>query len=173
MKKKQSGYLEISRNISIKEKELLQRKKIKGIYFRENLRRSYPEKEIISHIVGLTDIDRKGIQGTELIFQNELKGKEGSFEGIKGLKNLKLEGKRIDPQAGKNIKLTIDINIQSIVYHELDKAIKEYSAQSGSVVVVEPNSGEILAMVNYPSFNPFDRRNFCLLYTSPSPRDNR
>ena len=101
LKKKQSGYLEISRNISIKEKELLQRKKIKGLYFRENLRRSYPEKEIISHVVGLTDIDRKGIQGTELIFQNELKGKEGSFEGIKGLKNLKLEGKRIDPQAGK------------------------------------------------------------------------
>ena len=159
LKKKQSGYLEISRNISIKEKELLQRKKIKGLYFRENLRRSYPEKEIISHIVGLTDIDRKGIQGTELIFQNELKGKEGSFEGIKGLKNLKLEGKRIDPQAGKNIKLTIDINIQSIVYHELDRAIKEYSAHSGSVVVIEPNSGEILAMVNYPSFNPLDRRN--------------
>ena len=159
LKKKQSGYLEISRNISIKEKELLQRKKIKGIYFRENLRRSYPEKEIISHIVGLTDIDRKGIQGTELIFQNELKGKEGSFEGIKGLKNLKLEGKRIDPQAGKNIKLTIDINIQSIVYHELDKAIKEYKAHSGSVVVIEPNSGEILAIVNYPSFNPLDRRN--------------
>ena len=95
-----------------------------------------------------------------------LKEKKEVSEGIKGLKNLKLEGKRIDPQAGKNIKFTIDINIQSIVYHELDKAIKEYKQYRDRVVVVEPNSpGEILAIVNYPSFNPLDRRTFRFLCT--------
>ena len=159
LKGKSSGYVEISRNINSKAKELLQDRKIKGLFFRENLRRSYPEKDIVSHVVGLTDIDRKGIQGTELVFHNELQGEEGGFEGIKGSKNVKLEGVRTEPKSGNDIKLTIDINIQSISYHELDRAIKKYGADSGSVIVIEPGSGEILAMVNFPSFNPLDRRN--------------
>ncbi|URQ67712.1 penicillin-binding protein 2 [SAR86 cluster bacterium] len=156
---KSSGYKEISRNINIETKEKLKDKKISGLYFRENLRRSYPERNITSHVVGLTDIDRKGIQGVELIFHNELRGQEGSFEGIKGAKNTKLEGKRIEAVSGKNITLTIDINIQSIAYHQLNEAIKENNAKSGSIVVIEPKSGDILGLVNYPSFNPSNRKN--------------
>ena len=156
---KSSGYKEISRNINFKTKEKLKDKKISGIYFRENLRRSYPERNITSHVVGLTDIDRKGIQGVELIFDNELRGEEGSFEGIKGAKNTKLEGKRIAAVSGKNITLTIDINIQSIAYHQLNEAIKENNAKAGSIVVIEPKSGDILGLVNYPSFDPSNRKN--------------
>ena len=156
---KSSGYKEISRNINYKTKEKLKDKKISGIYFRENLRRSYPERNITSHVVGLTDIDRKGIQGVELIFDNELRGEEGSFEGIKGAKNTKLEGKRIEAVAGKNIILTIDINIQSIAYHQLNEAIKENNAKAGSIVVIEPKTGDILGLVNYPSFDPSNRKN--------------
>ena len=156
---KSSGYKEISRNINYKTKEKLKDKKISGIYFRENLRRSYPERNITSHVVGLTDIDRKGIQGVELIFDNELRGEEGSFEGIKGAKNTKLEGKRIAAVSGKNITLTIDINIQSIAYHQLNEAIKENNAKAGSIVVIEPKSGDILGLVNYPSFDPSNRKN--------------
>ena len=156
---KSSGYKEISRNINYKTKEKLKDKKISGIYFRENLRRSYPERNITSHVVGLTDIDRKGIQGVELIFDNELRGEEGSFEGIKGAKNTKLEGKRIEAVSGKNIMLTIDINIQSIAYHRLSEAIKENNARAGSIVVIEPKSGDILGLVNYPSFDPSNRKN--------------
>ena len=156
---KSSGYKEISRNINFETKEKLKDKKIPGVYFRENLRRSYPERNIISHVVGLTDIDRKGIQGVELIFDNELRGEEGSFEGIKGAKNTKLEGKRIEAISGKNIILTIDINIQSIAYHQLNEAIKENNAKAGSIVVIEPKSGDILGLVNYPSFDPSNRKN--------------
>ncbi len=156
---KSSGYKEISRNINFETKEKLKVKKIPGVYFRENLRRSYPERNITSHVVGLTDIDRKGIQGVELIFDNELRGEEGSFEGIKGAKNTKLEGKRIAAVSGKNITLTIDINIQSIAYHQLNEAIKENNAKAGSIVVIEPKSGDILGLVNYPSFDPSNRKN--------------
>ena len=156
---KSSGYKEISRNINFETKEKLKDKKIPGLYFRENLRRSYPERNITSHVVGLTDIDRKGIQGVELIFNNELRGEEGSFEGIKGAKNTKLEGKRIEAVSGKNITLTIDINIQSIAYHQLNEAIKENNAKAGSIVVIEPKSGDILGLVNYPSFDPSNRKN--------------
>jgi cell division protein FtsI (penicillin-binding protein 3) len=156
---KTSGYKEISRNINFETKEKLKDKKIPGVYFRENLRRSYPERNITSHVVGLTDIDRKGIQGVELIFDNELRGEEGSFEGIKGAKNTKLEGKRVEAVSGKNITLTIDINIQSIAYHQLNEAIKENNAKAGSIVVIEPKSGDILGLVNYPSFDPSNRKN--------------
>ena len=112
-----------------------------------------------SHVVGLTDIDRKGIQGTELVFHKELLGEEGSFEGIKGTRNLKLEGHRKEAVSGKDIKLTIDINIQSIAYHELEKAIKKFDAKAGSVVIIEPKTGAILALVSSPSFDPSDRKN--------------
>ena len=156
---KSSGYKEISRNVNLEVKERLQNKRIKGIYFRENLRRSYPERDITSHVVGLTDIDRQGIQGTELVFQNELIGEKGSFEGIKGARNTKLEGNRIEAIPGKDIRLTIDINIQSIAYHELNKAVEKHNAKAGSIVVIEPKSGNILGLVNYPSFDPSDRKN--------------
>lgn len=156
---KSSGYKEISRNVNFEVKERLQNKRIKGIYFRENLRRSYPERDITSHVVGLTDIDRQGIQGTELVFQNELIGEKGSFEGIKGAKNTKLEGNRIEAIPGNDIRLTIDINIQSIAYHELNKAVEKHNAKAGSIVVIEPKSGNILGLVNYPSFDPSDRKN--------------
>ena len=156
---KSSGYKEISRNVNFEVKERLQNKRIKGIYFRENLRRSYPERDITSHVVGLTDIDRQGIQGTELVFQNELIGEKGSFEGIKGARNTKLEGNRVEAIPGKDIRLTIDINIQSIAYHELNKAVEEHNAKAGSIVVIEPKSGNILGLVNYPSFDPSDRKN--------------
>ena len=156
---KSSGYKEISRNINFEVKERLQNKRIKGIYFRENLRRSYPERDITSHVVGLTDIDRQGIQGTELVFQNELIGEKGSFEGIKGARNTKLEGNRIEAIPGKDIRLTIDINIQSIAYHELNKAVEKHNAKAGSIIVIAPKSGNILGLVNYPSFDPSDRKN--------------
>ena len=160
LKKQSSGFKEISRNVNNQIRTSIKSQKIPGIYFRENLRRSYPEKNITSHVVGLTDIDRRGIQGTELVFHTELLGKEGSFQGIKGSRNSKLEGKRIEAVSGNDIQLTIDINIQSIAYHELDKVVKKYNAEAGSVVVIEPKSGDILALVNHPSFDPSKRKNF-------------
>ena len=160
LKKQSSGFKEISRNVNNQIRTSIKSQKIPGIYFRENLRRSYPEKNITSHVVGLTDIDRRGIQGTELVFHTELLGKEGSFQGIKGSRNSKLEGKRIEAVSGNDIQLTIDINIQSIAYHELDKVVKKYNAEAGSVVVIEPKSGDILALVNHPSFDPSNRKNF-------------
>ena len=153
------GYREIIRNISPKTKLALEEKGISGLYFRKNLRRSYPEKNTTAHVVGLTDIDRNGIQGTELVFNNELEGEEGRFIGIKGSGNTKIEGKRIEAIQGKDITLTIDTDFQSIAYHQLNKAIDRYGAQSGSVVIVQPKTGEILSLVSYPSFNPSDRKN--------------
>jgi cell division protein FtsI (penicillin-binding protein 3) len=159
IKKQNKGYREIIRNISPKTKLALEKGSIKGLYFRKNLRRSYPQKNTTAHVVGLTDIDRNGIQGTELVFNNELEGEEGKFEGIKGSGDTKIEGKRREAKPGKDVVLTIDTDFQSIAYHQLNKAIDRYKAHSGSVVIVQPKTGEILSLVSYPSFNPSNRKN--------------
>ena len=153
------GYKEIIRNVSPKTKIALEDEDIKGLYFNKNLRRSYPQKNTTAHVVGLTDIDRNGIQGTELVFNYELEGEEGKFIGIKGSGNNKIEGKRREAKPGKDINLTIDTDFQSIAYHQLNKAIDRYKAHSGSVVIVQPKTGEILSLVSYPSFNPSNRKN--------------
>ena len=159
IKNKNTGFKEIKRHVSGTLRKDIENLKLKGVFFRENLRRSYPQKEVSSHVVGITDIDRKGIQGSELVFDNTLQGKKGKFTGIKSSGNKKIEGNRIEPQNGKDLFLTIDIRLQSIAFEELSKAIEETDAESGSVIIINPQSAEILALSNYPSFNPSDRKN--------------
>ena len=158
-KKHNKGYREIFRHISPKTKLALEEEGIKGLYFRKNLKRSYPQRNTTAHVVGLTDIDRNGIQGTELVFNGELEGEEGKFVGIKSAGNTKIDGERIDAKPGSDITLTIDTDFQSIAYHQLNKAIERYKARSGSVVIVQPKTGDILSLVSYPSFNPLNRKN--------------
>ena len=152
------GYKEIKRHVSGAVRKKIENFNLEGIFFRENLRRSYPQKEVSSHVVGITDIDRIGIQGSELVFNNSLKGKKGRFTGIKSSGNKKIEGDRVEPQDGKDLFLTIDIRLQSIAFEELKKAIDQAGAESGSVVIINPQSAEILALSNYPSFDPSNRR---------------
>jgi cell division protein FtsI (penicillin-binding protein 3) len=152
------GYKEIKRHVSGAVRKKIENFNLEGIFFRENLRRSYPQKEVSSHVVGITDIDRIGIQGSELVFNNSLKGKKGRFIGIKSSGNKKIEGERVEPQDGKDLFLTIDIRLQSIAFEELKNAIDQAGAKSGSVVIINPQSAEILALSNYPSFNPSNRR---------------
>ena len=152
------GYKEIKRHVSGVVRKKIENFNLEGIFFRENLRRSYPQKEVSSHVVGITDIDRIGIQGSELVFNNSLKGKKGRFIGIKSSGNKKIEGDRVEPQDGKDLFLTIDIRLQSIAFEELKNAIDQAGAESGSVVIINPQSAEILALSNYPSFDPSNRR---------------
>ena len=159
IKHKKTGYKEIKRHVSGATRKNIESLKLEGIFFRENLRRSYPQKEASSHVVGITDIDRKGIQGAELVFDNTLQGKKGKFTGTKSSGNKKIEGNRVEPQNGRDLFLTIDIRLQSIAFEELAKAIKKTGADSGSVIIINPESSEILALSNYPSFNPSDRKN--------------
>ena len=159
IKNKKTGFKEIKRHVSGILRKDIENLELEGVFFRENLRRSYPQKEASSHVVGITDIDRKGIQGSELVFNNTLKGIKGKFTGIKSSGNKKIEGNRIEPENGKDLFLTIDIRLQSIAFEELSKAIEKTGAESGSVIIINPQSAEILALSNYPSFNPSDRKN--------------
>ena len=133
--------------------------KLPGLFLQEESKRYYPEGEVASHVVGFTNIDDKGQEGLELSYNPWLSGVIGKTLVIKdrhgrSISNLQtLQGSK----PGKNLVLSIDKRIQYLAYRELMAGLKENVAPSGSVVVLDTQTGEILAMVNQPSFNPNNR----------------
>ncbi|MDG2061095.1 MAG: penicillin-binding protein 2 [SAR86 cluster bacterium] len=152
------GFIQVKRHLTLKEKIEIERLGIKGISLLRDLKRSYPQGEISAHAVGITDIDRNGLQGAEKLFDNYMKSTSGSFNGSKDRVGNKLYGIRVEPERGRNINMTLDIRIQSIAYNELRSSVLNHGAKSGSIILVDPISSEILAMANYPSFEPSNRK---------------
>lgn len=129
---------------------------INGVYSQQEYRRFYPEGEATAHLLGFTDIDDHGQEGLELAFDHWLRGVAGKKQVIKDrlgrvIANLKTLQ---SPRAGRNMHLSIDRRIQYLAYEKLREAVTKHQVQSGSVVVLDTANGEVLAMVNYPSFNP-------------------
>lgn len=131
---------------------------IPGVHLRNESRRFYPTGEVSAHVIGFTDVDDKGIEGVERLYNDWLSGtpdtrtirRNATGEQVEIIEQK--EGK--DPQ---NIQLTIDQRIQAIAYKELKTAVRYYRATSGSAIVTNVHTGEILALVNSPSFNPNNR----------------
>ncbi len=130
-----------------------------GLYGEREYHRYYPSGEVAAHLVGFTNIDDHGQEGVELSFDDWLAGTPGKK---KVLKNLYGEIIRdlvpvSDAVAGKHLDLSIDIRLQYLAYRELKSAVSHYKAKSGTVVVLDVETGRILAMVNQPSYNPNNR----------------
>ena len=134
---------------------------IKGIYQTREYRRQYPEGESAAHLVGFTDAEDHGQEGIELAFQKELQGRDGSRMVVKDRLGRVVEaiGEQVDPSHGKDIELAVDAKVQFFAYQRVRDAVVEHKAKAGSVVVLDVQTGEVLALANYPSFNPADRRN--------------
>lgn len=132
---------------------------IPGVFIKQEYRRFYPEGPIAAHVVGLTNIDDNGQEGLELAYNKWLKGDAGQRRVIKDRYGHIVSDVTLiqQPQPGKNLVLSIDKRIQYVAYRELVSQVKKYDAQSGSVVVLDAQTGEILAMANVPSYNPNDR----------------
>jgi cell division protein FtsI (penicillin-binding protein 3) len=133
---------------------------IPGVYLQREYRRYYPAGEVTSHIIGITDIDDVGQEGLELAYEEWLGGEAGAKRVIKdGKRNIIEDVESIRrPRPGKDLKLSIDHRIQYLAYRELKKAIQEHKARSASAVVLDVKTGEVLAMVNQPAFNPNNRQ---------------
>jgi cell division protein FtsI (penicillin-binding protein 3) len=133
---------------------------IPGVYLQKEYKRYYPAGEVAAHVVGFTNIDDIGQEGLELAFGDWLSGKPGAKRVIKDGQRHAVEDvesiRRSQP--GKDLELSIDRRIQYLAYRELKAAMKEHKAQSASAVVLDVSSGEILAMVNQPSYNPNNRQ---------------
>ncbi|MFV1972352.1 MAG: peptidoglycan D,D-transpeptidase FtsI family protein [Thiohalobacterales bacterium] len=133
---------------------------IPGVYLQKEYKRYYPAGEVAAHVVGFTNIDDVGQEGLELAFGDWLSGKPGAKRVIKdGQRHVVEDVESIRrSQPGKDLELSIDRRIQYLAYRELKAAMKEHKAQSASAVVLDVHSGEILAMVNQPSYNPNNRQ---------------
>ncbi|MBB3177525.1 penicillin-binding protein 2 [Variovorax sp. Sphag1AA] len=134
---------------------------IKGIYQRREYKRQYPEGEAAAHVAGFTNVEDVGQEGVELAFDKELAGKSGSRRVIKNRLGAVVEdvGEQVPPIEGHDIQLSLDDRIQAVTYEKLRDAVVANKAHAGSAVVVDANTGELLAMANYPSFDPNDRHN--------------
>jgi cell division protein FtsI (penicillin-binding protein 3) len=129
---------------------------ISGIDMRKEYRRFYPAGEVTAHLVGLTNIDDEGQEGLESAYDDWLSGEPGVKRVIRDAQNNIIEHVETVKEAvpGKDLRLTIDRRLQYLAYRELKRAVLEHGALSGSVVMIDVKTGEVLAMVNRPSFNP-------------------
>jgi cell division protein FtsI (penicillin-binding protein 3) len=134
---------------------------IKGIYETREYRRRYPEGEAAAHLVGFTDTDDRGQEGIELAFERELQGRDGSRMVVKDRLGRVVEniGDEVSPADGRNIELAADAKLQSFAYQRVRDAVRDHKAKAGSAVVIDVVTGEVLALANYPSFDPAERRN--------------
>ncbi len=134
---------------------------IKGIYQTREYRRKYPEGEAAAHLVGFTDVEDRGQEGVELAFQNELQGRDGSRMVVKDRLGRVVEdiGEQIAPSNGQDIELAVDAKVQFFAYQRVRDAVAEHKAKAGSVVVLDVQTGKVLALANVPSFNPAERHN--------------
>ena len=134
---------------------------VKGVLQVREYKRKYPEGEAAAHVVGFTNVEDRGQEGIELAFQKELAGRDGTRRVIKDRLGRVVEdiGDSVAPIDGRDIQLSIDSKVQFFAYQRVRDAVAEHKAKAGSVVVLDVQTGEVLALANYPSYVPGERRN--------------
>lgn len=144
------------RNLSHEIADKINELNIDGVYLLKESKRNYPYKEVLSHVIGYTGIDNQGLSGLELKYDKILTGTNGNIKYYSDGKGNRLSLSEIyeEPINGKDVYLTIDLNIQLSLENELKKAYEKYNADGAIGIVMNPNTGEILAMTSLPSFNP-------------------
>ena len=134
---------------------------MRGVYQRKEYKRQYPEGEAAAHVVGFANVENNGQEGIELTFNKNLAGRSGSRRVIKDRLGNVVEavGEEVPPVDGRDLQLSIDSKVQFFANQQLRDAVLEHKAKAGSVVVLDAQSGEVLALVNYPSYSPAKRQN--------------
>lgn len=157
--KRDKEFVYLKRHVSPDVADKVMSLHIPGVALAEEYKRFYPAGEVAAHVVGFANIDNKGQEGVELLFNEYLKGKPGAKRVIKDRYGRIVENvERVsEPEAGKDITLSIDRRLQYLAYRELKKAVKGNRADAGSAVILDAHTGEVLAMVNQPSYNPNNR----------------
>ena len=137
-------------------REKLHTKNLRGIYFESDATRIYPNGAMLCHVIGFTDFEHKGIQGVEASMEEYLHGQDG-FRYIErnraGQEIVLYRGQERAPHDGYQIHLTVDLNLQNIVENEIDAAVHEYNPEKATIILMRPQTGEILAMANRPNFD--------------------
>src|SRR5580698_5760302 len=153
------SFVYLARGRQPSEAEQIKALGIPGVYLSREYRRYYPSGEVAGHILGFTNVDDAGQEGLELAFDHWLAGEDGAKRVIQDrYGRIVQDVESIRPaRPGRDLVLSIDLRIQYLAYRELKAAIRDQRAKAGSVVVLDIATGEVLAMVNQPSYNPNDR----------------
>ncbi|MFM2119912.1 MAG: hypothetical protein RL722_1380 [Pseudomonadota bacterium] len=151
--------LRLARGIDTPVVDQLKALRIPGLYVQPDFRRHYPEGEAIAQVVGFTDLEGAGLEGLELHFDQQLRGRNGSRAVVRDRLGNVVEdlGEQAPTVDGKDITLSIDSKLQFFAYQAIRNAVSEHRAKAGSVVVLDSTTGELLALANYPSYAPGDR----------------
>ncbi len=152
------SFVYLKRQVPIAIAEQVKQLKVPGIHELSETRRMYPEGDITAHVLGFTNIEGKGLEGVELAYNDELEGKPGSRRVIRDRLGRIVEDVRavVPPVDGRDLSLSIDAGIQFDTYAALKQALEDHKAKSAAAVVVDVQTGEILAMVSLPSYDPND-----------------
>jgi len=153
---KQKEFIYIKRRIAPDLAEQVDALDIAGVYLESEYKRFYPAGDVTSHVVGFTGVDGNGQEGLELVRNDALAGQAGQRRVIKDRAGQIVEELEVvrEPSDGDELTLSIDRQIQYLVFRELSKAIEQYKAKAGSAVVLDAKTGEVLAMANFPTYNP-------------------
>ncbi len=147
---------EVPEAIAVALKEKLRAQNLRGIYFERDSTRIYPNGSMLCHVIGFTDFEHRGIQGVESSMEEYLHGQDG-YRYIEhnraGQEMVLYRGQERTPRNGYQVHLTVDLNLQNIVENEIDAAIREYTPQKATIILMRPQTGEILAMANRPHFD--------------------
>ncbi len=154
---KKKRFVWIKRRITDKQADAIRKLNLKGIDFRHENKRVYPYGKLCSHVLGFTDVDENGLEGVENSLNHILSGNKG-YKVIKTDGHQRqfstLDEETVSARYGNSVFLTIDFEIQSIVEDELEDACLKWRASSATAIVIDPSTGEVLAMANYPAFDP-------------------
>ena len=168
----EKSFIWIKRKVDEERAKKIRNMNIKGIYFEKEYRRFYPQRNLACHVLGGVNIDEHGLNGVERRYDSQLFGKSGTAIILIDARRKRYQLKILKkPIPGKSIVLTIDEIIQYIAEKELENTVKRFQAESGWIIIMNPWTGEILAMANYPSYDtnfyptsPSLERNNCISY---------
>lgn len=157
--KKGRRFVYLKRKLDVETGENIRKMKIPGVLVENLISRDYPDGEVSAHIVGFTDIDNRGKEGVELAENDELTGKKGKRRVIRDRLGRVVDGVwREEATSGNDVVLSIDSRLQFAAYEELKQTVEKYRAKAGSIMVADVQTGEILAMANWPSYDQNMRR---------------
>ncbi|MDA1337590.1 MAG: penicillin-binding protein 2 [bacterium] len=144
----------IKKQLTTKEEQAIKDLSLKGVYINQESIRSYPHNTLASHTIGFINQDLIGQYGIEKYYEEHLQGKSGMEKTLRSVAGYLLPGEKDTLKDGKDLMLTIDFNIQSMAESLLQKAKEKHNIIEGTIIVMNPTTGEILALANYPNFDP-------------------
>src|SRR5467141_2299894 len=148
------SFVWIARKLPPDKKEAVEALNLKGVYFQKENQRIYPKRDLASHVLGFVDLDEKGLGGIEYELDGQIRGKSEKIIVMADARQRWFDGGEAQRERGASVVLTLDEKIQYIAERELAAAIAKTHAMAGTVMVMNPNTGEILALANWPKFNP-------------------